>query len=195
MMAEATEVRTGPARYRRVLLKISGEALMGDQNYGLDARTVNRIATEIRSVRAMGVEVCAVVGGGNIFRGMSSAANGIERGTADYMGMLATVINALAIQAALEAMGQYTRVQSAIPMATVCEPYIRRRAIRHMEKAARGREGLRCPAHGNPGRRRVLVGPAQGPHRGPLRPAVLQGCPGQGPPGYGRLGDLAGARK
>jgi len=133
-MADANDGKAGSARYRRVLLKISGEALMGDQSYGLDPRTVNRIATEIRSVRAMGVEVCAVVGGGNIFRGMSSAAAGIERGTADYMGMLATVMNALAIQAALEAMGQYTRVQSAIPMATVCEPYIRRRAIRHMEK-------------------------------------------------------------
>ncbi|MBM3487375.1 MAG: UMP kinase [Alphaproteobacteria bacterium] len=133
--------------FRRVLLKISGEALMGEQSFGLDSKTVNRIADEIKSVTDMGVEVSAVIGGGNIFRGVSAAATGIDRGTADYMGMLATVINALAIQAALEARGTYTRVQSAIPMSTVCEPYIRRRAIRHMEK---GRVVLFAAGTGSP---------------------------------------------
>ncbi|MET4699365.1 uridylate kinase [Constrictibacter sp. MBR-5] len=121
-------------RYRRVLLKISGEALLGDQEFGIDAKTVNRIAADVAEVRAMGVEVCLVVGGGNIFRGISGAGWGIDRGTADHMGMLATVINALAMQSALERIDVPTRVQSAIPMSSVCEPYIRRRAQRHMEK-------------------------------------------------------------
>ncbi|MGR3468707.1 MAG: UMP kinase [Shimia sp.] len=120
--------------FTRVLLKISGEALMGDQGFGLHPPTVARVAAEVKSVHAMGVEVCMVIGGGNIFRGLSGAAQGMERTTADYMGMLATVMNALAMQAALEDLGVYTRVISAIPMDQVCEPYIRRRAVRHLEK-------------------------------------------------------------
>jgi uridylate kinase len=133
--------------YRRVLLKVSGEALMGDLEYGLETETVERIAAEVAAVVAMGIEVCLVVGGGNIFRGVSGAAHGMERATADYMGMLATVINSLAMQNALERVGIQTRVQSAIPMATVCEPYIRRRAVRHMEK---GRVVIFAAGTGNP---------------------------------------------
>jgi len=121
-------------KYDRVMLKISGEALMGDQGYGLHPPTVARIAQEVKSVRDMGVEVCMVIGGGNIFRGLAGSAQGMERTTADYMGMLATVMNALAMQSALEQIGVYTRVISAIPMDQVCEPYIRRRAVRHLEK-------------------------------------------------------------
>jgi uridylate kinase len=120
--------------YTRVMLKISGEALMGDQGYGLHPPTVARIAAEVASVRDMGVEVCMVIGGGNIFRGLAGSAQGMERTTADYMGMLATVMNALAMQSALESIGVFTRVVSAIPMDQVCEPYIRRRAVRHLEK-------------------------------------------------------------
>jgi uridylate kinase len=119
---------------RRVLLKLSGEGLMGDREFGLDTTTIKRIASEIRTVRDLGVQLCLVIGGGNIFRGVEAASQGLERGTADYMGMLATVINALAMQGALEGEGIHTRVLSAISMATVCEPYIRRRAVRHMEK-------------------------------------------------------------
>ena len=122
------------AAFRRVMLKISGEALMGDQGYGLHPPTVERIAREVASVHAMGVEICMVIGGGNIFRGLQGSAQGMERTTADYMGMLATVMNALAMQASLEALGVFTRVISAIPMDQVCEPYIRRRAVRHLEK-------------------------------------------------------------
>jgi uridylate kinase len=118
----------------RVLLKISGEALMGEKPYGLDPAMVDRVADEIKSVHELGVEVCLVIGGGNIFRGISAAANGMERSTGDYMGMLATVMNAMAMQSALEAKGIQTRVQSALPISAVCEPYIRRRAVRHMEK-------------------------------------------------------------
>ena len=125
---------TTPPHYRRILLKISGEVLMGDQEFGLDPKTVNRIAEDVREVWQSGVELCLVVGGGNIFRGVSGAAVGMDRANADFMGMLATVINALALQSALEGLGVDTRVQSAIPMSTVCEPYIRRRAIRHMER-------------------------------------------------------------
>ena len=120
--------------YTRVLLKISGEALMGDQGYGLHPPTVERIAREVKAVHDLGVEVCMVIGGGNIFRGLQGSAQGMERTTADYMGMLATVMNALAMQAALEGLGVFTRVISAIPMDQVCEPYIRRRAVRHLEK-------------------------------------------------------------
>jgi len=120
--------------YRRVLLKISGEALMGDREYGLCTETVDRIAAEVRAVHALGVQICLVIGGGNIFRGISAAAKGMERASADHMGMLATVMNSLAMQGALERMGVATRVQSAIAMPGVCEPYIQRRAIRHMEK-------------------------------------------------------------
>ncbi len=120
--------------YKRVLLKISGEALMGDQGFGLHPPTVERIAKEIQAVHEMGVELCLVIGGGNIFRGLQGSAQGMERTTADYMGMLATVMNALAMQGALESLGVHTRVISAIPMDQVCEPYIRRRAVRHLEK-------------------------------------------------------------
>lgn len=134
-------------RYGRVLVKLSGEALMGDGEYGLDPDTVARVAAEVKSVVDKGVQVCMTVGGGNIFRGVSGAAQGMERATADYMGMLATVMNALAMQNALEEAGVETRVQSAIPMATVCEPYIRRRAVRHMEK---GRVVIFAAGTGNP---------------------------------------------
>jgi uridylate kinase len=134
-------------KYRRVLLKLSGEALMGSRDYGLDPAIVDRVAKEIKDVIAMGVQVCLVIGGGNIFRGVSGAAGGMDRATADYMGMLATVMNALAMQNALEKMDVPTRVQSAIPMATVCEPYIRRRAQRHMEK---GRVVIFAAGTGNP---------------------------------------------
>ncbi len=134
-------------RYGRVLLKVSGEALMGARNYGIEIAAVERIAGDIKEASAGGVQVCLVIGGGNIFRGLAGAANGIERATADYMGMLATVMNALAMQAALERIGVPTRVQSAIPMDSVCEPYIRRRAIRHMEK---GRVVIFAAGTGNP---------------------------------------------
>ena len=122
------------SNYRRVLLKISGEALMGDQGFGLHPPTVERIAAEIKTVHNLGAEVCLVIGGGNIFRGLQGSAQGMERTTADYMGMLATVMNALAMQSSLEGQGVHTRVVSAIPMDQVCEPYIRRRAVRHLEK-------------------------------------------------------------
>ena len=122
------------AAFRRVMLKISGEALMGDQGYGLHPPTVERIAAEIKSVHDLGVEICMVIGGGNIFRGLQGSAQGMERTTADYMGMLATVMNALAMQSALEGIGIHTRVISAITMNEVAEPYIRRRAVRHLEK-------------------------------------------------------------
>ncbi len=137
----------GTSKYKRVLLKLSGEALMGDGDYGLDPVTVNRVAEEIKSVVKMGVQVCAVIGGGNIFRGVSGAASGMDRSTADYMGMLATVINALAMQNALEKTGVEVRVLSAIPMSAVCEPYIRRKASRHMEK---GRVVIFAAGTGNP---------------------------------------------
>jgi uridylate kinase len=133
--------------YKRVLLKLSGEGLMGDQDFGLDLPTMERIGREIKSVREMGVEVCLVVGGGNIFRGVAGVTAGLDRTSADHMGMLATVINALGLQSILERMGVHTRVLSAIPMTTVCEPYIRRRAIRHMEK---GRVVIFAAGTGNP---------------------------------------------
>ncbi|MGB0382659.1 MAG: UMP kinase [Alphaproteobacteria bacterium] len=133
--------------YKRVLLKISGEALMGSGQYGLDMDTVSRIAEDVQQVNKLGCEVCLVIGGGNIFRGLSSAAKGMERASADYMGMLATVMNALAMQNALETIGVDTRVLSAIPMTTICEPYVRRRAIRHMEK---GRVVIFAAGTGNP---------------------------------------------
>lgn len=134
-MSDATEINEpGETAFKRVLLKISGEALMGDQGYGLHPPTVERIAREIKSVQDMGVEICMVIGGGNIFRGLQGSAQGMERTTADYMGMLATVMNALAMQSALESIGVYTRVISAIRMDEVAEPYIRRRAVRHLEK-------------------------------------------------------------
>ncbi len=132
---------------RRVLLKVSGEALMGKREYGLDNDTVARIAADIASVFNMGIEVCLVIGGGNIFRGVSGAAGGMERSQADSMGMLATVMNAIAMQNALERGGVPTRVLSAIPIQSVCEPFIRRRAVRHMEK---GRVVIFAAGTGNP---------------------------------------------
>jgi len=135
------------AQYKRVLLKLSGEALIGRRDYGLDNETVRAIATDIGDVAGMGVQVCVVIGGGNIFRGVSGAASGMERAQADFIGMLATVMNALAMQSALEQRGIPTRVQSAIPMSQVCEPYIRRRAERHMEK---GRIVIFAAGTGNP---------------------------------------------
>lgn len=123
-----------PAAYKRILLKISGEVLAGEQSFGLDARMIQYIASEIAEVAAMGVEVAVVIGGGNIFRGIDAADGGMERASADYMGMLATMLNALALQNALEKLGTVTRVQSAIDMRQLAEGYIRRRAIRHLEK-------------------------------------------------------------
>jgi uridylate kinase len=124
----------GSRPYRRILLKVSGEVLMGDAPFGIEMSTLDAVAEDIASVVAEGVELCLVIGGGNIFRGVSMAGHGMERASADYMGMLATVMNALALQSALEKAGVNTRVQSAIPMDAVCEPYIRRRALRHLEK-------------------------------------------------------------
>jgi uridylate kinase len=138
---------TQPAVYKRVLLKLSGEALMGRREFGLDNEMVGAIATDIKAVVAMGVQVSVVIGGGNIFRGVSGAASGMDRAQADFIGMLATVMNALAVQSALEKLECPTRVQSAIPMASVCEPYIRRRAERHMEK---GRVVIFAAGTGNP---------------------------------------------
>lgn len=134
-------------KYKRVLLKVSGEALMGDGQFGIDVGTTDRIAAEISAAHKKGLQIALVIGGGNIFRGLSAAAGGIERSTADYMGMLATVMNALAMQSALERQGVHTRVMSAIPMTTVCEPYIRRKAVRHMEK---GRIVIFAAGTGNP---------------------------------------------
>ena len=133
-LAPAPPAVTTERTFDRVMLKISGEALMGDQGFGLHPPTVERIAREVKTVHDMGVEICMVIGGGNIFRGLSGSAQGMERTTADYMGMLATVMNALAMQSALEGLGVFTRVISAIRMDEVCEPYIRRRAVRHLEK-------------------------------------------------------------
>ena len=138
---------TEPPRYKRVLLKISGEALMGDREFGLEPEMVERVAAEVGTVHRLGIQLALVIGGGNIFRGVSGAAVGMERASADYMGMLATVINSLAMQSALEQQGVQTRVQSAIPMASIAEPYIRRRAIRHMEK---GRVVIFAAGTGNP---------------------------------------------
>ena len=135
------------ASTKRVLLKVSGEALMGSRDYGLDTETISKIANDITDVFRMGIEVCLVIGGGNIFRGVSGAASGMERSQADSMGMLATVMNALAMQTALERIGAPTRVMSAIPMASICEPFIRRRAVRHMEK---GRVVIFAAGTGNP---------------------------------------------
>jgi uridylate kinase len=134
-------------KYRRVLLKVSGEALMGDGQFGIDVGTIDRIAADVKEAHDAGTEICLVVGGGNIFRGLAGQAKGIDRSTADYMGMLATVMNALAMQAGLERAGVSSRVQSAIAMNNVCEPYVRRRAIRHMEK---GRVVIFAAGTGNP---------------------------------------------
>ena len=133
--------------FKRILLKLSGEALLGSGQYGIDPQETARIAAEVKTARDAGFELCLVVGGGNIFRGLAAAAKGFDRASADYMGMLATVMNALAVQNALENAGVDTRVQSAIPMASVCEPYIRRRAERHIEK---GRVVIFAAGTGNP---------------------------------------------
>ncbi len=135
------------AKYKRAVLKLSGEALMGNRGYGIDPETVDFIAKEIKDSLSLGTEIAIVIGGGNIFRGMEAATKGMERATADYMGMLATVINALALQNSLEKLGIPTRVQSAIEMREVAEPYIRRRALRHLEK---GRVVIFAAGTGNP---------------------------------------------
>ena len=147
-MSQSLETDPGdPRTWKRVLLKVSGEALMGDQGYGLHPPTVQRIAGEIVAVQETGIEIGLVIGGGNIFRGLSAAASGMERASADYVGMLATVMNALSMQSALEALGAETRVMSAIPMQAVCEPYIRRKGMRHLEE---GRIAIFAAGTGNP---------------------------------------------
>jgi uridylate kinase len=134
-------------QYKRILLKISGEVLTGDGDYGIDSEVICQIAQEIKEVKNLGVEVAIVIGGGNIFRGMAASAKGMDRASADYMGMLATVMNGLALQDALEKIDVYTRVQTAIEMREIAEPYIRRRAIRHLEK---GRVVIFAAGTGNP---------------------------------------------
>ncbi|MCW3462274.1 UMP kinase [Chitinophaga nivalis] len=134
-------------KYKRILLKLSGEALMGDANYGIDPKVVSQYAYDIKSITDLGVQVAIVIGGGNIYRGMNEAESGIERAQGDYMGMLATVINGMALQSGLEKVGLYTRLQSAIKMEQIAEPYIRRRAIRHVEK---GRVVIFGGGTGNP---------------------------------------------
>jgi len=136
-----------PARYRRVLLKLSGEALMGDLDYGIEPRVIQRLAAEIATAQKSGIEIAIVIGGGNIFRGAGLARAGMDRVTGDYMGMLATVMNALAIQDALESAGVFARVMSALQIHDVCEDYIRRRAVRHLEK---GRVVILAAGTGNP---------------------------------------------
>ena len=136
-----------PARYRRVLLKLSGEALMGEQQFGVDPAVATRIARDLAEIQGLGVQTAIVIGGGNIFRGLAASTHGMDRATADYMGMLATVINALALQDALEQQGVLTRVVTAIEMRAVAEPFIRRRAIRHLEK---GRVVIFAAGTGNP---------------------------------------------
>ena len=138
---------SGRPAYRRIVLKLSGEALAGSQGYGIDPPMLERVAAEVREVTALGVQVAIVIGGGNIFRGIAASASGMDRATADYMGMLATVINALALQDSLEKVGLQTRVLSAIEMRAVAEPYIRRRAMRHLEK---GRVVIFAAGTGNP---------------------------------------------
>jgi uridylate kinase len=140
-------VAAAEPRFRRILLKLSGEALMGDLDYGTDAEQVRRIAEQVRDTRARGVEVAIVVGAGNIYRGLAGAAKGMDRATGDYMGMMATVLNALTLQDALETLGEHTRVLSAIDVKEVAEPYIRRRAMRHLEK---GRVVIFAAGTGNP---------------------------------------------
>jgi uridylate kinase len=134
-------------RYKRILLKLSGESLMGDHNFGMDTKVISQYARDIKEITDLGVQVAVVIGGGNIYRGMNEAETGIERAHGDYMGMLATVINGMALQASLEKIGVYTRLQSAIKMEQIAEPYIRRRAIRHLEK---GRVVIFGAGTGNP---------------------------------------------
>jgi uridylate kinase len=142
-----TKTNKSKPLYKRILLKLSGEALMGEQKYGQDPKTIERICRDVKSAIDLGIEVCIVVGAGNIFRGQQGEAAGMERASADYMGMVATVLNALALQNQLERLGVETRVLSAISMMQVCEPYIRRRAIRHIE---RGRVVIFAAGTGNP---------------------------------------------
>lgn len=142
-----SEAMSSTPRYRRVLLKMSGEALLGDQSFGHDSKVLRQLAQEVKAAHALGVEICLVIGGGNIVRGAALAGAGVERASADYMGMLGTVINALAVQSVIEQAGLATRVMSAIPMSSICEPYIRRRAIRHLEK---GRVVIFAAGTGNP---------------------------------------------
>jgi len=139
--------RADALRYRRIVLKLSGQSLEGNQKFGIDPLTVEYLATQVRGIHQLGVQVTLVIGGGNIWRGEPASTQGMERATADYMGMLATVINALALQAAMERVGLHTRVQSAITMVEVAEPYIRRRAVRHLEK---GRVVIFAAGTGNP---------------------------------------------
>src|SRR5580693_8731695 len=134
-------------KYSRILLKLSGESLMGDRNFGIDSKMLDQYAKEIKAITNIGVQVAVVIGGGNIYRGMNEAETGIERAQGDYMGMLATVINGMALQSGLERVGVYTRLQSAIKMEQIAEPYIRRRAIRHLEK---GRVVIFGAGTGNP---------------------------------------------
>jgi uridylate kinase len=136
-----------PVRYRRVMLKLSGQAMQGDKEFGIDPTTVEYVAQQVARIQALSVEVCVVIGGGNIWRGAPASDSGMDRATADYMGMLATMINALALQSAMERSGLDTRVQSAISMVEIAEPYIRRRAIRHLEK---GRVVIFGAGTGNP---------------------------------------------
>lgn len=147
LMSDTAPDITPHAQYKRILIKVSGEALMGNQPFGQDLETIRQIASDIKNVVEMGVEVCIVVGGGNIFRGISGASKGMDRASADYMGMLATVMNALAIQNKMEQLDLETRVMSAMDIKEVAEPYIRRRAIRHME---RGRVVIFAAGTGNP---------------------------------------------
>ncbi|MCK5284442.1 MAG: UMP kinase [Alphaproteobacteria bacterium] len=147
MTIEKVQAVDTPIKYKRIMLKMSGEVLMGNKEFGLDSDTVKRVAVDIKEAVDLGVEVCVVVGAGNIFRGVSGASEGMDRTTADYMGMLGIVINALGLQNALEHIGIDTRVQSAINMDSVCEPYIRRRAIRHLSK---GRVVIFAAGTGNP---------------------------------------------
>ena len=134
-------------KFKRILLKLSGESLMGEKNFGLDSKVISQYAKDIKQITEMGVQVALVIGGGNIYRGMNEAESGIERAQGDYMGMLATVINGMAVQSGLEKEGVYTRLQSAIKMEQIAEPYIRRRAIRHLEK---GRVVIFGAVTGNP---------------------------------------------
>jgi uridylate kinase len=145
--AAESAAATGGTRFRRAVLKLSGEALLGGREFGIDPKTVSAIAEEIHAVREAGTELAVVVGAGNIYRGMAAAAEGMDRATADYAGMLATLLNALSLQDALEKLGAHTRVQSAIAVSEVAEPYIRRRAIRHLEK---GRVVIFAAGTGNP---------------------------------------------
>lgn len=147
MLIEINYLSIMQPKYKRILLKLSGESLMGNKGYGLDPEVIEQYATEIKGIVELGVEVAIVIGGGNIYRGMNESTTGIERAHGDYMGMLATVINGMAMQAMLEKMGVYTRLQSAIKMEQIAEPYIRRRAIRHLEK---GRVVIFGAGTGNP---------------------------------------------